>query len=77
MARVSGLADHHGMVLVTVFSSQYRILPRYFNQSDMMWGSKEDEALAGLRNLFLHDEYMEYNVIVSEEEGLTIQTMEK
>ncbi|XP_070013013.1 uncharacterized protein [Nicotiana sylvestris] len=37
---------------------------------------KEEEALAGLKNLFLEDEDMDYNAIIEEEEeeGLTIKT---
>ncbi|XP_070050743.1 uncharacterized protein [Nicotiana tomentosiformis] len=44
-----------------------------------MWGSEEDKALAGLRNLFLEDEDMDCSVIVEkeEEEVLIIQTVEK
>ncbi|XP_070037211.1 uncharacterized protein [Nicotiana tomentosiformis] len=54
------------------------------HQANMMWGSEEDEALAGIRKLFLDDEDMDCSVIVEEEEeeeeeeeDLTIQTMEK
>ncbi|XP_070018068.1 uncharacterized protein [Nicotiana sylvestris] len=49
-------------------------------QADTIWGSAEEEALVGLRDLFLEDEDMDYSVIVEEEEeeeGLTIQTVEK
>ncbi|XP_070011198.1 uncharacterized protein [Nicotiana sylvestris] len=50
-----------------------------FQHIDVKWGSEEDEALAGLRDLFLDDEYMDCNAMVkeNEEEDLTIQTMEK
>ncbi|XP_070040049.1 uncharacterized protein [Nicotiana tomentosiformis] len=50
-----------------------------FYQADMMWGSEEDEVLAGKRNLFLDDEDMDCSAIVEEEEeeDLIIQTMEK
>ncbi|XP_070035011.1 uncharacterized protein [Nicotiana tomentosiformis] len=46
----------------------------------MIWGSKEDEVLVGIRNLFLDDEDMDCSAIVEEdeeEEGLIIQTVEK
>jgi len=45
----------------------------------MMSGSEEDEALAGLRNLFMEDEDMYCSVIVEEEEeeGIVIKTVEK
>ncbi|XP_070046148.1 uncharacterized protein [Nicotiana tomentosiformis] len=58
-------------------------LSQSFHQTDMMWGSEEDEVLAGLRNLFLEDEDMDCSAIVEveeeeeEEEGLVIQTVEK
>ncbi|XP_070013446.1 uncharacterized protein [Nicotiana sylvestris] len=51
-----------------------------FQQTDVIWGSEEDEALASLRNLFLDDEGMDYNAIVGEEEeeeDLTIWTVGK
>ncbi|XP_070008134.1 uncharacterized protein [Nicotiana sylvestris] len=40
---------------------------------------KEEETLAGLKNLFLEDEDMDYSAIIKEEEeeGLTIQTVKK
>ncbi|XP_070034192.1 uncharacterized protein [Nicotiana tomentosiformis] len=45
----------------------------------MMWGSEEDEALAGIRKLFLDDKDIDCSVIVEEEEeeDLIIQTMYK
>ncbi|XP_070017815.1 uncharacterized protein [Nicotiana sylvestris] len=54
-------------------------LHRTVQKTDVIWGSEEDEALAGLRNLFLDDEYMDCNAIVEEEkeEHLTIQTVGK
>jgi len=54
-------------------------LSQSFHQTDMMWGSEEDEALAGIRKLFLDDKDMDCSVIVEEEEeeDLIIQTMEK
>ncbi|XP_070017518.1 uncharacterized protein [Nicotiana sylvestris] len=54
-------------------------LSQTFHQADTIWGSAEEEALVGLRNLFLEDENMDCNVIIEEdeEEGLTIQIVEK
>ncbi|XP_070010607.1 uncharacterized protein [Nicotiana sylvestris] len=47
--------------------------------ADTIWGTTEEEALAGLKNLFLKDEDMDCSAIIEEEkeEGLTIQTVEK
>ncbi|XP_070049549.1 uncharacterized protein [Nicotiana tomentosiformis] len=47
------------------------------HQADEIWGSAEDEVLAGMRKLFLDDEDMDCSAIVEEEEYLTIQTVEK
>ncbi|XP_070048473.1 uncharacterized protein [Nicotiana tomentosiformis] len=54
-------------------------LHQTFPQADIMWGSEEDEALAGMRKLFLDEEDMDCSAIVKEEEeeDLTIQTMGK
>ncbi|XP_070004087.1 uncharacterized protein [Nicotiana sylvestris] len=55
-------------------------LGQTFHQDDTIWGTAiEEEALAGLRNLFLEDEDMVYSAIIEEEEeeGLTIRTVEK
>ncbi|XP_070036219.1 uncharacterized protein [Nicotiana tomentosiformis] len=44
----------------------------------MMWGTEEDEVLAGMRKLFLDKEDVDCSAIVEEEEeDLTIQTMEE
>ncbi|XP_070004600.1 uncharacterized protein [Nicotiana sylvestris] len=56
--------------------------PTWFDiefQADTIWGTAEEEALAGMKNLFLEDEGMDCNEIIKEEEeeGLTIQTVEK
>jgi len=54
-------------------------LGQTFHQADTIWGTVEEEALAGLRNLFLEDEDLDCSAIIEEEkeEGLTIQTVEK
>ncbi|XP_070004198.1 uncharacterized protein [Nicotiana sylvestris] len=54
-------------------------LDQDFHQADIIWGTAEEEALVGLKNLFLEEEDMDYNAIIKEEEeeGLTIQTVEK
>ncbi|XP_070005048.1 uncharacterized protein [Nicotiana sylvestris] len=50
-----------------------------FHQADTIWGTTEEEALDGLRNLFLEDEDMDCSAIIEEEgeEGLTIQAVVK
>ncbi|XP_070002375.1 uncharacterized protein [Nicotiana sylvestris] len=51
-----------------------------FQQADTIWATAEEEALAGMRNLFLEDENMDCSAIIEEEEEeecLTIQTVEK
>lgn len=54
-------------------------LGQTFHQANTIWGTAEEKALVGLRNLFLEDEDMDCSAIIEEEEeeGLTIQTMEK
>ncbi|XP_070012694.1 uncharacterized protein [Nicotiana sylvestris] len=54
-------------------------LHQTFQQTDVIWGSEEDETLACLRNLFQDDEDMDCNAIVEEEEEeeLMIQTVGK
>ncbi|XP_070027755.1 uncharacterized protein [Nicotiana sylvestris] len=48
-----------------------------FHQADTIWGTTEEEALAGLKDLFLEDEDMDCSAIIEEEEeaGLSIQTV--
>jgi len=68
------------VVLVTPLEKPIPHLHQTFQQTDVIWGSEEDEALAGLRNLFLDDENMDHNAIVEEveeEEDFTIQTVGK
>ncbi|XP_070010840.1 uncharacterized protein [Nicotiana sylvestris] len=54
-------------------------LGQTFHQTNTIWGTAEEEALAGLRNLFLEDEDMDCSAIIEEkeEECLIIPTVEK
>ncbi|XP_070007088.1 uncharacterized protein [Nicotiana sylvestris] len=43
-------------------------LDQAFHQADTIWGTAEEEALAGLRNMFLEDEDIDCSAIIEEEE---------
>ncbi|XP_070011081.1 uncharacterized protein [Nicotiana sylvestris] len=70
---------HHGVVATMEYNDWSPYLGQTFHQANTIWGTTEEEALDRMRNLFLEDEDMDFSVIIEEEEeeGLSIQTVEK